>query len=344
MKIGTARAELDKFFRGVLGENGKPLNKHGEPLLMLGHPGVGKTSIIFQVAELLKFSVLLEHPCIADPTDYKGLPMKVNGAAEFVPIGPLRIMIEAKVPTIVVFDDLPHAAPAVQAPIMQLILARRIGCHNVSEFVTFVAAGNRREDKAGAHNIIEPLKTRFATVIEIEQDLESWVSWARTAQINPPLVAFIRWKPEYILDWKPGVGMKNTPSARAVENVDKLLKLGIESRSALEECITGAVGQEFSSNFFPFLEIFETMPDADEILKNPKDAVVPTEAGVLHALCSSLARRATKKLAKNLFIYIDRLESEYATVLYRDSIQHCPEIEETKACIEWRTANQDMLV
>jgi len=344
MQIGLAQKELSKFIVGKVGCDGRALKRHGEPILMLGHPGVGKTSIIQQVTAQLKYDLILEHPCIADPTDYKGLPMRVNGHAEFVPIGSLRMIIEAKKNTVVLFDDLPHAAPAVQAPIMQLILARRIGEHKVSDFVTFIAAGNRREDKAGVHNVIEPLKTRFSTIINIEQDLDAWLNWARTTGIATSLTGFIRWQPHFILDWKPGAGMQNTPSARAVENVDTLLHLGIESRAALAECVVGAAGQEFSNMFFPFLEIFENLPDADKILADPMNGDIPVEDAVMHALCASLARRASKKVAKNLFIYIDRLTAEYATVLYKDSIQHCPEIEETKACTDWRIANASLLV
>ncbi len=64
-------------------------------------------------------------------------------------------------------DDLGQATPAVQAAAMQLILARTLNGHRVSDHVVFIAATNRRTDRAGVSGILEPVKSRFATLVEL---------------------------------------------------------------------------------------------------------------------------------------------------------------------------------
>jgi hypothetical protein len=57
---------------------------------------------------------------------------------------------------------------------MQLILARRVNSFTLPDCVSFVAASNRRQDKAGVTGILEPVKSRFATILEVSPDLDDW--------------------------------------------------------------------------------------------------------------------------------------------------------------------------
>ena len=54
-------------------------------ILITGAPGIGKSDIVAQAAGNSGFDIILMHPSISDPTDFKGLPAIVNSAAEFLP-------------------------------------------------------------------------------------------------------------------------------------------------------------------------------------------------------------------------------------------------------------------
>ena len=82
-------------------------------------------------------------------------------------------------------DDLGQAPPAVQAAAMQLILARRINGSLVSDEVCFVAATNRKNDKAGVARILEPVKSRFAAIVELTPCVEEWATWAADREPAP---------------------------------------------------------------------------------------------------------------------------------------------------------------
>ncbi|NIP53268.1 ATP-binding protein, partial [candidate division KSB1 bacterium] len=110
--------------------------------------------------------------------------------AEWLPLDDLWKIINAKKPTIVFFDDAGQAPTLVQAAMMQLVLARRIGLHKVSEYVTFIAATNRKEDMAGVGGMIEPLKGRFR-IYEMDADVKDWIVWAYKNDMPHDLIAFI---------------------------------------------------------------------------------------------------------------------------------------------------------
>jgi len=59
------------------------------PVLIKGAPGIGKSDIMAQVAQEVNADLIIMHPVVSDPTDYKGLPGIVEGQAEFLPYGEL---------------------------------------------------------------------------------------------------------------------------------------------------------------------------------------------------------------------------------------------------------------
>src|SRR5208282_983947 len=88
-----------------------------EPVLIKGAPGVGKTDITHQICGLVDADLVVEHPVVSDPTDYKGLPFAMPGtdSATFLPFGELKRLIEADRLTVCFIDDLGQAPAAVQA-------------------------------------------------------------------------------------------------------------------------------------------------------------------------------------------------------------------------------------
>ena len=113
---------------------------HREPVMLVGAPGVGKSDLVGQAADAAGAALIVSHPVVSDPTDYKGLPYATNGRADFLPFAELRAAVEAVEDTVFFLDDLGQAPPAVQAAAVQLLLARRVNGHRVADCVTFLAA------------------------------------------------------------------------------------------------------------------------------------------------------------------------------------------------------------
>ena len=224
------------------------------PVLIKGKPGIGKSDIITAAATAANAHLIISHPVISDPTDYKGFPFAANGQADFLPFGHLRQLINATSKTVFFLDDLWQAPPTVQAAVMQLILARCINEHKLSQHVTFIAATNRREDKAAVSGLLEPVKSRFAAIVELEVSPDDWVIWALNNNMPTELIAFIRFRPDLLDNFQPSKDIVNTPTPRTVANVGKQQNAGLPKDIEFE-IFKGAAGEAFAVEYCAFLDL-----------------------------------------------------------------------------------------
>jgi hypothetical protein len=166
--------------------------KHRRQVLVKGPPGGGKSDIVSQAVQEVQADFLIEHPAVADPTDYKGMPaVLANGTAEFLPFGDLNRLIQAQRPLVCFLDDIGQAAPAVQAALMQLLLARRVNGHKISDHIVFCGATNDTKHTAGVAGMLEPVKSRWHSIVELEVSVDDWCAWALANNMPPELIAFI---------------------------------------------------------------------------------------------------------------------------------------------------------
>ncbi|MEW5804857.1 MAG: ATP-binding protein [bacterium] len=313
-----------------------------EPVLLKGAPGVGKTAIVKRACSICGAKLIISHPVVNEPIDYKGMPFVQNGHADFLPFGDLRALIEARELTVFFLDDLGQAPAAVQAAAMQLILERKINGHEVSPCVTFIAATNRKQDRAGVMGVIEPVKSRFITILELTPELEDWVPWALEEKMPVELIAFMRFRPNLLFDFKPTADITNSPCPRTVANVGRLMKMGLPANTEYE-IYSGAAGDGFAAELMGFLKIYRNLTHPDVILMNPDTAPVAEDPATLYATCGALARRVSDQTADRICRYACRMPAEFSVLLMRDCMQIYPQIVNHREYIAWAAKNNNVL-
>lgn len=335
--------------------------KNRQPIMLSGRPGVGKTELVKQAAELAGANIIISHPVVSDPTDFKGLPWVLQSEgkaiAKFLPFSDLYRLIEAKGTTLFLLDDLGQAPPTVQAAAMQLILGRRINEIQVSDTVVFMACTNRRQDMAGVQGILEPVKSRFFAIIEVDVDVEDWAQWAISQKLPFNVIAFVRWKPQMLLDFKPTRDMTNSPSPRTVYHACKIMQSDYPSEVEME-MIKGATGEAWMVEWQAFKRFEEQLPSVNKIIANPERGEIPTEPHIMYALCGALAERADSHTFGNIVTYANRVAKEsidkvgkkssgrpeFSIMLIKDCLLKDNKLRRTKEYIEWQLAHKEIIL
>lgn len=316
-----------------------------EPIMLVGPPGCGKTSFAKQCAENTNSDLIVFHPVTDDPTDAKGLPWisSKSDFAEFKPFGDLYKALTATKPTIVFIDDLGQAMPATQSSWMRPVLERKVGNREFPDCVSFLAATNRRGDKAGVSGILEPVKGRF-TIINVVSDLDDFCnnlfsrgqSYGLCEDTIISGAAFLRFCPDLLNKFNPTADISNSPTERnwvaafkhAGHNLPGHIELAL---------IAGRVGSGPAAQYAGFLKVYRNLPALESILLDPVHAIIPNEPSALYAVAVGLASKAAPGNFDRISTYARRLdEAEYgdiASLLIRDSVRRNYQVVNTEAFI-----------
>lgn len=258
----------------------------GLPFLVTGTPGAAKTALLSLVTERLGYDLIIGHPAIDTPIDYKGMPAQSKPATakapadyDFLPIGALRQLVRAKKPTVFLMDDFGHGTIATQNASCHLLHGRRIGEQKISDHVRICGATNTLEHKSGVNPTLENVKSRWTTIVQLDEDVDEWIKWASTCEdvglLNkevpfPPLVtAFIAWKRDMLYGFKPLPGLDNSNTPRTVHHFAQILMAGATNERTAFEVIKGAAGKPITIEFLAFLKLWAHLPDPNDILNNP---------------------------------------------------------------------------
>lgn len=326
--------------------------KAGRRILIKSAPGCGKSDIVSEAAAETGMDLVLMHPSVSDPTDFKGMPAIVNGiSAEFLPFGDLNKLVNATKPTLAFLDDIGQAAPAVQAALMQLILARQVNGTRISDQVVFAGATNDTKDLAAVSGMIEPLKSRWETILTLDVSVDDWCEWAFSKGLPAELVAFIRFQPQLLSDFKPTREIRNSPCPRTWAAIGSWLNDGVENL----EVFTGAVGEGAAIELYSFLMMHKHLPNLDAIVLDPSGSDLPPESITVKdpsgkdrifsgmpihiAVASGLARKTTLQNFGRVITYLQRLPKEFEVMAVRDAKNNCKGLTSTRDFSAWAVKN-----
>lgn len=336
-------------------ESGKPRTKN-DALFIWGAPGIGKTEILNQVAKKLGIVVQEWHLSQIEPTDFRGVPKVENIMGSDKPEDERTVSkLPAIFPTdngengrggIMFFDEINRAPKMVLSAALSLCLGGKIGTYELPSKWIVIAAGNRPEDLGGAvATTIEPaLANRFAHV-NYAPDVEDWFDWAVTREdINPDLVAFLKFHKQYFHKLDPDLEVMNWPSPRTWELASHKdwFKRGKDwknrlSHEALQKIYTPLVGNEAAVKFVEYLKLKEYYNEndvKDVYEKGAKAKKPPTRLDQARAAAASIAfwkkgEELTVKELQNILDFalgLPDVESRTTLVSFLKSVH--PEIRE----------------
>ncbi len=298
------------------------------PVMLWGPPGVGKSQIVAQVAAKHAAPLIDIRLSQMEPTDLRGIPFRAGDRVEWSIPNLLPDAARHGALGILFLDEITSAPPTVTAAAYQLILDRRLGDYRVPDGWAIFAAGNRQGDRGVTYHMAAPLANRF-THYEVEADLDDWVAWAHQHDVDERLIAFLRFRPELLFEFKPSVNPIAFPSPRTWEYADRALKKFAAQPQLLLDALQGAVGLAAGAELKAFLDHLAEMPDIDAILHG-RSQQTPAAIDLQYAIAAALVRRCValkqtpdaKRYLANVLRYAKALPQRELGVMLVTDLQH----------------------
>lgn len=310
------------------------LTKANVPVFLWGAPGIGKSSIVKQIAQEQNIKCIDLRLSLMDPTDLKGIPFydKDSHTALWAP--PAFLPQEGM--GILFLDELNSAPPSVQASAYQLILDRAVGEYVLPAGWSIVAAGNREMDRGVTYKMAAPLANRFVH-FEMDVSVEDWRLWAYQNCIDTRIISYISLKPEHLFMFDPKSDAKSFATPRSWSYVDTIIKTDLES-TLLLDTISAAIGEDVAVSFLSFTKVASKLPNIEEILSSGSGKY-SEEMDVLYilstALVSGYLKEATPQKLENILNYILELQPEFSVMVVQDLQRNEVRTEHAKNFDKW---------
>lgn len=281
--------------------------KQRKPLFLHGAPGIGKSSVVRQVADELKKELGVERFFVKDirlsqldPTDLGGIPV------------PKDEMMERYYPSwwptgdefgIIFFDELNKGTPSTQAAAYQLILDGAMGDRKLSPNVIIVAAGNRSSDNVTVYDMDSALENRFPMHIEVEppstEELTKY--FESIGKVNMQVFGFLEFSERSVWRYDEKTTDPAWASPRSWEFLIDLLEMvkdknKEEKMRMLKNLAVAAVGDVVGREFHGFVKLNEEV-NINEILDNPTKFKEIERPDVKHSVITEIAERYSRNKA-----------------------------------------------
>jgi hypothetical protein len=327
------------------------------PLMLLGKPGMGKTSLFEKTCQTMEIGFIDFRLTLRDPVDVGGI--RIPDAKT----GKLRWFCPDDLPDekkhgpdgIMLFDEINVVSQLMQATAYGIIQERRIGSWTMPGGWVAMASGNNVADRAAAQRMSTALANRF-NVQCVEPDLTSWLEQYALEHVDHRGVAFLRFRPA-LFHVMPGetigiagqtafsVGKDETafPSARSWTNAFQFID---EAPAMRRKIFSGYVGPAAADEFEAFWRVYSNMISIDDIISDPKAARVPSGAqpDVQYAVAGMLGNLMTAKTSGPIFTYLARLPEEYQVIVAQSATKRDPSLKVAKGYTEWAVRNQHVLI
>lgn len=209
---------------------------------MVGHTGIGKTSICKQVAKEEGVNFLALYLAVNDSTgDLIGVSRGENGETVFYPPSWLTRL---KGKTILLLDEINRAPEELIQFMYPLLTERLVGYYKLPDDVILITAENPDDSNEGYQvNSFDPALIDRLTRIKVETSLDDFVEYSSNKGLITKINDFIAVHPEYLesnIQDEAIYPSKVTP--RGLEACSDIIKMLGEDYPNLPEVLAGKVG------------------------------------------------------------------------------------------------------
>jgi len=294
------------------------------PVLTRGRHGIGKSTVVYQLAEQLGLPVVERRASQMTEGDLLGLPKVNKGVTQW--LAPEWLHTACNKPVILFLDEVDRATMEVRQGIFELCDSRKIAGYTLHPDTIIFAAVNGGEHGAQYQvGEMDPAELDRYTVFDVEPTVEDWLAWAKD-EVAEEVWNFINQNHQHLEhkdDYEPN---KVYPSRRSWERLSKTLSgVGeIENSPILFHLTTAFVGFEAAIAFNDFMKNYKRQVTVENIIDEgkielTKDWKINDHNALIEKMKAkqSFAGKLSKEQLQNLANYFVSLPSEIAMSLWQ---------------------------
>lgn len=258
----------------------------GISALLLGAPGIGKSTIAMELAKAMRRTLIDIRLAQKDPSELGGVyfPNRDTQTLELFP--PAWVKRACEEPCFVFLDEFNAAVTKLhQAAAYQIVLEKRIGEFQFHPDTVVLAAGNREDDNSIVTPLSNALCNRFAH-FEMRPDAATWLKWAAENDIHENIIAFIQTYGEEVLFSASDEHCFPTPRSWTMASRIMTRVKGEDVKRVVASCI----GLPMADRFCKYLEIYQKV-NAGKIIagKEKVDFAKNSEPSFIYAAVFAVA-------------------------------------------------------
>ena len=245
-----------------------------KPVLLRGRHGIGKSEMVYAVAEEIDLPVIERRASQMTEGDLVGLPTTEGGVTSFCPPDWYARACEA--PCVLFFDEVDRAVTEVRQGLFELTDSRKLFGHTLHDGTLIIAAVNGGEHGSQYQvGEMDPAELDRWTVFDVEPTVEDWLSWAKN-KVAPVIWDFInqnRSHLEHSDDFEPN---KVYPSRRSWSRLSECLGQTSfladpqQNTKSIYHLATAFVGFEAGIALNDFIDNYEKQVTVDDIIVDGK--------------------------------------------------------------------------
>ena len=295
------------------------------PVLIRGRHGIGKSTVVYQLAKRLNLPVVERRASQMTEGDLLGLPKLSKNVTSWCP--PEWLATACKKPVVLFLDEVDRATLEVRLGIFELCDSRKIAGNAVHPDTLIFACVNGGEHGSQYQvGEMDPAELDRYTVFDVEPTVEDWLNWAKggVAQEIWDFINHNHGHLEHKGDYEPN---KVYPSRRSWERLSKTLTaMGDEIPNSTDtyQIAQAFIGFEGAVAFNNFLKDYDRQVTIEDLLDHGKlELTKKWKINDHNAMVEKMkskdifAERLSDTRLDNLAKYFVSLPSEIVMVLWQ---------------------------
>lgn len=324
-----------------------------EGILAVGHvpyvhgsPGIGKSSIMQQLADKYKLFLIDIRLSQRESVDILGFPTIKKNKMGYLPMEDLPLLgdpiPEGYTGFLLFLDEFNAASRSVQAASYQLVLDRIIGSVPLHPECHITAAGNNITDNSITNDLSTAMQSRLIH-LELISDHESWLKWANANRIDQRVISFIKFRPDMLNKFDPDHNDKTFPCERTWEFLSDYIAKIKDFNVIHSAVMQGTVSTGPAIEFKTFCELYSQLPTKEQIEQDPEGFPIKDEPSHHYALTTLIAHSVNGANISRMIRAVNRLPEDMQVVCIRDMIQAKKVTTSTPEIQPWIENHADLL-